>query len=221
MSALAWYVIIQPVKATMDKMANIFTDKSPARRVAGNLLASLLLIFFLWAGCSDKETLLGPVSTEVLPVESSGQLEGRWGSLSVYANGLPVTRYLIPAFSPNSYNARMTSFYTDLAVSVTGEHTGLFSTLASGVAADTANPILTEPGQHNITGSFRLDEEGRLTVILPSENPDGDRSFQSYNGTAFLAGDTLILAFSLAVPPEKKLVFLPDTTSFIARLIRR
>ena len=226
MSALAGCVIItlQPVKATMDEMANIFTDKSPARWVAGILLAGLLLILFLWAGCSDKEILLGPVSPEVLTVESSGQLEGRWGSLSVYANGLPVTRYLIPAFGLSiGNNARLSSYNTDLSVSVTGERTGLFSTLASGVASDTANPLHTIQDVHNISGSYRLAAEGLLTVVLPAENPDEDTRYQSFSGTAFLAGDTLILSFTLASPPEKKTRsgFLPDTTSFIARLIRR
>ncbi len=202
-------------------MANSYKDKSATAGVAGNLIAVLLLILLLCTGCSDKNTPLAPGSAETLPVESSGQLEGRWENLKVFANGLPVTRYLIPAFSIDSYNARMTSYNTDLVVSVTGERTGLFSTIASGVAADTSNPLNTVQGQHDFLGSFRLDDQGMITVILPAQNPESADGFQSFNGTAFLAGDTLILTFTLAVPPEIKVGFLPDTTSFIARLVQR
>jgi len=204
-------------------MTNTDRKKPPAGPAAGILLPCLMLALFLCCGCSDNESPLAPVSPDVLPVESSEQIVGRWQGLNVFANGLPVTRYLIPAFGlSKGNNARISSFDTDLLVSVTGERSGLFSTIASGIAADTANPLLTIEDEHNIAGSFRLADEGRLTVVLPAENPAPDNKLQSFEGTALLAGDTLILSFTLSTPPEKKTRsnFLPDTTSIIARLLR-
>ncbi|MFC1614736.1 hypothetical protein ACFL5K_05510 [Gemmatimonadota bacterium] len=187
--------------------------------LAGLFTVGLALWLGLCIGCSDNDNPIAPDLSGVLPVESSSQLAGRWESLSVYANGLSVTRYLIPAFSPAVYNARLSSYSNDLIISVTGEYTGLFSTIASGVAVDTST-TLTAQGDLSISGSFGLADQGLLTVTLSRDNPSDNGMFQSFDGTASLAGDTLILNFTLAVPPEKQTGFLPDTTSFIARLIR-
>ena len=72
-----------------------------------------------------------------------------------------------------------------------------------------------------LSGSFSLQDEGLLTVTLPAENPTSQTKYQYFSGNAYLSGDTLILSFNLTAPPEKKVGFLPDTTSFIARLIKR
>ncbi|MBN2289686.1 MAG: hypothetical protein JXQ83_10175 [Candidatus Glassbacteria bacterium] len=198
------------------KMAGTCTRKFRCCIPAAGLLTALLLT----VACSDDKSPLAPVSPSALPVESPDQLAGMWESLAVFADGLSASRYLIPAFSPVVYNARLTSYQTYLHVGTTGERTGLFSATASGVAADTANPAHTTYGIHGVSGSFRLEPEGRLAVVLTREHPSDDQKYQSFEGTAFLAGDTLILSFTLASPPEKKVGFLPDNASLIARLIR-
>ena len=194
-------------------------NNSKEKPLAGLLIFSLTLWLCLVTGCSEDDNPAAPDLSGVVPVESSSQLAGRWESLSVFANGLSVTRYLIPAFSKTVYNARLSSYSSDLVISVTGEYTGLFSTAASGTAVDTSTSLSTQ-GTLSIAGSFSIAEQGLLNVTLSRENPSSDGMFQYFDGTASLAGDTLILNFTLAAPPEKQVGFLPDTTSFIARMIR-
>ncbi|HUU30290.1 MAG TPA: hypothetical protein VM123_20995 [archaeon] len=179
-------------------------------------LAFLLIV----AGGCNNETPLGPNLSQTLPVENSSQLEGRWSSVSFFVQGLPVSAYLIPAFEKDKYNARLTSYDTDLLIGVTGEKTGIFSLEASGAAVDTAESDNTTDGSHHSLGSFIIGEEGLLTVILPSADGQGTGKTQTYGCSAGLLGDTLILSFTLTAPPHKPVGFLPDTTSFIARLVK-
>lgn len=184
-------------------------------------LLSLTLLALAAAACDEDSSPLGPGGPGTEPVEWAAQLEGRWGSLNVAAAGLPVAQYLIPAFTQGVFNARLASFDTDLVVSVTGEKTGLFSLAATATAADTSNPLNTASGAHDVLGGFTVGENGQLAVTLRAENSTVLDPAQSYTGGARIAGDTLLLDFTLAAPPDKSVPFLPDTTTFIARLIKR
>ncbi len=184
-------------------------------------LFCLIMLLFAVVACDDDSNTLAPGGPGVEPVEWAAQLEGRWSSINVAAAGFPVTQYLIPAFTPGSFNARLASFDTDLVVGVTGEKSGLFSLIATGTAADTANPLNTASGGHDVLGGFTIDENGQLVVTLRAENSTILDPAQSYTGGARIVGDTLLLDFTLAAPPDKPVPFLPDTTTFIARLIKR
>ncbi|MEA2062599.1 MAG: hypothetical protein U9P14_02770 [Gemmatimonadota bacterium] len=197
-------------------MASIFFYKTPS---PFGKLFYLLAVLLITAGCS--ETTLEPPASHITPVETVDQLAGLWTDPNVYANVLPATSYAIPAFSPGAFNARMLSYNTDLVISVTGNVTGLFSTISSGTAADTLDPFRTAYGSHRIAGSFSLGSQGAITVVVGPTNPESDKPLKYYDGQVFLAGDTLILNFTLFVPPEKSSGFLPDTTAFIARLVKQ
>ena len=164
---------------------------------------------------------MAPGGSQPLPVEFASQLEGRWGSVNVFAEGLPVTFLLVPAFTAGRNEARLSAFDTDLIVSVTGEKSGLFSLESSSTSADTANPDRTVSGTHQAWGGYSVSADGRLDITLRVENSNALNSAKNYSGTASLAGDTLILNFILSVPPSKAVPFLPDTTAFIARLVKR
>jgi len=183
-------------------------------------LFSMAMLIFSAAACDDDGNPLAPGGPAAEPVEWAAQLEGRWGSINLVAAGLPVTQYLIPALTPGVFDARLASFSSDLVVSVTGEKTGLFSLVATGIAADTANPLNTASGEHEVLGGFSLGENGQLVVTLRAENSAALDPAQSYTGGARIVGDTLLLDFTLASPPGKNVPFLPDTTAFIARLIK-
>jgi len=186
-------------------------------RFQGLMVLFCFLSFLIsGAGCSEKtHPFVSP--EEITPVVSPNQLEGRWTSVDIFAAGLPVNAYLIPAFSKNSYDSRLLYYSTDLVISVTGNKTGLFSVMAGGTAVDTANPSLTAEGTFRPWGSFNVSGDGGLTVILRSES----NKALAYEGTAGFIGDTLILSFTLAAPPHKAVGFLPDTLDFLARLVKR
>lgn len=183
-------------------------------------LFSLITILFAAAGCGEDSNPLIPDSGNAVPVEFAAQLEGRWSSINVIAEGLPVSQYLIPAFTQGIFNARLASFDTDLVVGVTGEKTGLFSLVSTGTAADTANPLSTASGGHDVLGGFTIGDNGQLDVTLRAENSSVLDPAQSYTGGARILGDTLLLDFTLTAPPDKPVPFLPDTTTFIARLVK-
>ena len=185
-------------------------------------LLCLTLLIFSAPACEDDNSPLAPGGPGAQPVEWAAQIEGRWGSINLAAAGLPVTQYLIPAFAPGVFDSRLSSFDTDLIVSVTGEKTGLFSLAATAAAADTADPLNTTPiGGHDVLGGFSIGENGELVVTLRAENSIALDPAKNYTGGARIAGDTLLLDFTLASPPDKNVPFLPDTTAFIARLVKR
>ncbi|MEA1996887.1 MAG: hypothetical protein U9N45_04585, partial [Gemmatimonadota bacterium] len=172
------------------------------------------------SGCSG-DSPLAPAVSAALPVESSRQLEGRWGDVNMFAQGLPVTAYLIPAFAKGSFDSRLHSYESDLVVSVTGEKTGLFSVEASGVAADTVDITRIAQGLHRFWGSFAVGDDGALDITLRTGAGDIVPSGPAYSGSAVIAGDTLIISFTLSSPPHKRVDFLPSTTSFLARMVKR
>ena len=197
-----------------------FTARYRVKRSVAPCLAFLLL-YLSAAGCSKDNNPLSPGGSQPLPVEFASQLEGRWGSVNIFAGGLPVTYLLVPAFAAGRNEARLSAFDTDLVVSVTGEKSGLFSLESSATAADTANPDHTASGTHQAWGGYSVSTDGSLDITLRGDNSGALNPAQSYSGTASLTGDTLILSFTLSVPPSKAVPFLPDTTDFIARLVKR
>jgi hypothetical protein len=187
-----------------------------ARLAAPILLAGLLAM----TACSDRTSPLTPSSGEVVPVGRAEELKGRWTGTDLFAQGLPASAYLIPAFTAGRFNSRIFSHEFDLTASVTGPNTRLFAVSATGAAADTADPALQARNSFEIWGSFQVGEDGALTVSIHSEQAVGAAA-PSYTGSAGLLADTLLLTFTLSAPPGKAVGFLPDTTAFIARLVRR
>ena len=183
-----------------------------------------LFIFAAFAAiglsCSDKAGPAGPAPGETVPVKFAAELEGRWRTDNLFALGLPVSELLVPGLTPGRYDARLDSYDNDLVVSVTGEQTGIFSLISTGVAADTADPLQTVGGAHEVTGSFRLND-GQLEVILLLKNSAPVNPPQAFSGGARLLADTLLLDFTLEVTPHKAVLFLPAEASFLARLVKR
>jgi len=182
-------------------------------------LTALTLLILSGLSCGGDSGPAGPPSGETVPVEWAAQLEGRWRTDEAFVLGLPVTELLVPGIVPGRFDFRLTGFGNDLVVSVTSDRTGLFSLISSGTAADTADPLKTISGAHQVTGSFSVTE-GVLEVTLLLENSTPVEPRQVYTGGARFLGDTLLLDFTLQVPPHKAVPFLPAETGFLARLVK-
>ncbi len=179
------------------------------------LAAAALLL-----ACSDS-TPVAPATDLYLPVQEAAQLGGRWRTENVLAGGLPLSSLLVPGATAGQADSRLSSYLGDLAVSVSGESTGLFSADARGTAVDTADALTASSGTHLAAGSFTLWGEGQVEVRLSAENGSALDKAQNYLGQASILGDTLLLEFSLTVPPHKAVPFLPSSLSVLARMVRR
>ncbi|MBW7995082.1 MAG: hypothetical protein FVQ81_00635 [Candidatus Glassbacteria bacterium] len=188
------------------------------RTLLGAFCALSAVIFCI--SCSDSNPA-APQTGLFHPVQQSAQIEGRWITENVFAGGLPISGLLVPGATAGLADSRLSSYLGDLAVSVSGEQTGLFSLDAGGTAVDTLDPGNTASGSHRAAGGFTLWGEGQLEVQLMSTNGRALPEARKYLGTAFTLGDTLLLEFRFSVPTHKAVPFLPDTLSVLARMLRR
>jgi hypothetical protein len=76
-------------------------------------------------------------------------------------------------------------------------------------------------GNQRTVGGYTLWGEGQIEVLVTSENGNALPVSKKFLGAASTLGDTLLLEFHFATPPQKAVFFLPDTVSFLARLVRR
>jgi hypothetical protein len=174
----------------------------------------------LLLACSDSNPVV-PDTGLYSPVQESDQLDGHWQTENILAAGLPLSNLLVPGSIAGQADSRLSSYLGDLSVIVSGEHTGLFSADAHGTAADTADALSTASGSHLAAGSFTLWGEGQIEVRLSAENGHALDRAQNYLGQASILADTLLLEFSLQVPPHKAVPFLPSSLTVLARMVRR
>jgi hypothetical protein len=174
----------------------------------------------LLLACSDSDPVV-PDTSLYAPVQEAAQLDGRWETENILAAGLPLSSLLVPGAIPGQADSRLSAFLGDLAVTTSGEHTGLFSADARGTARDTAEALPAASGSHLAAGSFTLWGEGQIQVRLSAENGHALDRAQNYLGQASILADTLLLEFNLLVPPHKAVPFLPSSLTVLARMVRR
>ena len=190
-----------------------------ARWRHGMIAIAVMIASLLFCSCSDSNPA-APDTGLYHPVQEASQIAGQWDVENVFASGLPIAMRLVPGATAGQADSRISSYNADLAVSTSGEYTGVFSTFAHGMAVDTADQTNAAAGDQRTSGGFTLWGEGQIEIRLSSENGKALPSVKTFMGTASALGDTLLLEFSYAVPPQKAVFFLPDTMSFLARLVR-
>ncbi len=197
-------------------MSGLF-NIAAARTICVSLVISAAVLLL---ACSDSDPV-APDTSLYAPVQEAAQLDGRWQTENILAAGLPLSNLLVPGATPGQADSRLSAFLGDLAVTTSGQHTGLFSADAHGTAADTADAMPAVSGAHLAAGSFTLWGEGQIQVRLSAENGHALDKAQNYLGQASILADTLLLEFNLLVPPHKAVPFLPSSLTVLARMVRR
>ena len=190
------------------------------KRIPLTVIATCLLALLLVAACTDSDPA-SPDTGNYLPVTEAVQIEGTWQTETMLAAGLPLSNLLVPAATAGASDSRISAFLGDLAVVPSGEYTGVFSAEAQGTARDTAEASPSVSGAHDMGGGFTIFGEGMIQVRLSAENGHAVVNPQNYLGQASILGDTLILEFDFSVPTHKAVPFLPETISFLARMVRQ